>query len=101
MEVMVVEQEIIAGKIDVNFEMNEVESSNIARIGYNAERQILAIDFKNNTSYQYMRVPPELNKELMESPSKGTFLQSFIKGKFDCMKYDKNSSLIVENKSCK
>ena len=97
------EENFIAGnvqKIEIIFDMVQVESSNIYRIGYNTEHRRLAINFKNNTTYHYQDVPPELHKEFMESPSKGVFLQSFIKNKFECWKFDENNALSVENKSC-
>lgn len=63
-------------------EMREVESSNIAKVGYDATRQVLAVQFKSaGKVYHYENVPPELHDKLMASPSKGTFLRQNVIGR--------------------
>jgi hypothetical protein len=48
-----------------------VESSFITAIGYNAETQVLEVEFKAGRIYQYLDVPPETYAELMASESIG------------------------------
>lgn len=56
-----------------------VASSNIASIGYDPESTTLEIEFTNGSIYQYFNVPTGLNDELMASPSKGQFLNTYIR----------------------
>ncbi len=58
------------------------ESSNIGRIGYDGESQILAVEFKNGTTYNYYGVPENVFEMLKASSSKGQFLAQSIKGAY-------------------
>ena len=56
-----------------------VKSSMIASLGYDPATQTLEVEFtKNHAVYQYSDVTPELFKEFMDSPSKGSFLRQRI-----------------------
>jgi hypothetical protein len=60
----------------------EVESSNIASIGYDPASMILEIEFKGkfrNTVYQYPGVPESLHQALMAAESKGQYFGQNIK----------------------
>ena len=59
-----------------------VASSNIASIGYDAESATLEIEFTNGSIYQYFNVPTGLNDELMAYPSKGQFLNTYIRNSY-------------------
>lgn len=63
-----------------------VRSSNLASIGYDAEKQILAVTFKSGDLWHYAGVPLALAIELGGAPSKGTFYSTHIKGKFSAEK---------------
>jgi hypothetical protein len=54
-----------------------VISSNIESVGY--ENGILEIRFHNGAIYQYIDVPEHLYHGLMNAPSKGTYLDQYIK----------------------
>lgn len=56
----------------------QVESSNIASIGHDAETNVLEIEFKNGAVYQYPDVPRWRYNEMMSADSKGQFLHSDI-----------------------
>ena len=58
------------------------ESSNIGRIGYDGESQILAVEFENGTTYNYYGVPENVFEMLKASSSKGQFLAQSIKGAY-------------------
>jgi hypothetical protein len=61
-------------------EMHWVESSNIEKIGYEAETQDLYVGFKSGPPiYIYEGVPQSTYDELMSSPSKGSYLSREIK----------------------
>ncbi len=57
-----------------------VESSNIAAVGW--EQNVLRVQFKNGGIYDYDGVDQGTFQQLLDAPSKGTFLSKEIKGKF-------------------
>ena len=56
-----------------------VTSSNVASVGYDPVEQTLEVEFKAGAVYQYAVVSPEKYADFMASPSKGKFLNTFIK----------------------
>lgn len=54
-------------------EMNPVDSSNIAAIGYDNEIGTLTIQFNNGRTYEYYSVPDYEFDNLMSAGSKGTY----------------------------
>jgi len=62
-------------------ELLEVVSSNINKIGY--ENNCLFVEYKSGVRYKYKDVPEELFTKLREAESKGRFMNSEIKGKFE------------------
>lgn len=75
-----------------------VESSNIASIGYDVAKQILAIHFKNGAVFNYAPFTQDQMLAFYTSESKGRYFAQHIKGKIpgtkctgDCPKCgDKN-----------
>lgn len=63
-------------------ERNPVSSSNIHSIGYDPHSETLEVAFINGTVYQYFNVPQQLFDTLMREPSKGRFLNSYIKNAY-------------------
>jgi hypothetical protein len=63
-----------------------VHSSNMASVGYDAEKQILEIEFHDGTTYQYFDVPKEIYEGLMSAGSIGSYFMHNIKNEF---KYQK------------
>jgi hypothetical protein len=59
-----------------------VASSNIASVGYDAAAETLEIEFTNGSIYQYFNVPSGLNEQLMAAPSKGQFLNTYIRNSY-------------------
>lgn len=67
-----------------NFNTNKmnrqsVESSNLASIGYDAENEILEIEFNHGGVYQYFDVPENVYEELMNADSHGQYFDRNIK----------------------
>lgn len=60
--------------------MIKVNSSNIESIGY--EGNDLIVQFKTGNIYKYFNVEKTLYESLLNSDSKGQFLNSFIKGNY-------------------
>jgi hypothetical protein len=56
-----------------------VSSSSVVSIGYDAEIQVLEIEFQGSGTYQYQGVPQEVFDQLMSAPSKGVFVNKQIK----------------------
>ena len=56
-----------------------VHSTNLASVGYDSQSCTLEVRFRNGSTYQYADVPESVYHGLMSSPSKGTFLHSFVK----------------------
>lgn len=67
-------------------EWESVESSNLAYIGYDEERQDLQIQFRSGAWYAYSNVPDEIYEGLMNADSKGQYFNENIKGKFEYQK---------------
>lgn len=71
---------------DTDFNMQDVDSSNIDAIGWSPEpgkdTGRLRVKFKNNTTYEYASVPGVLWEAFRAHESKGSFLANNIKGKF-------------------
>ena len=56
-----------------------VSSSNISSIGYDSQSATLEVEFTSTEIYQYFNVPEHLYQGLMAAPSKGQFLNDYIK----------------------
>jgi hypothetical protein len=61
------------------FEYTEVESSNIAQIGYMAEDELLEIMFHSNEKYWYVGVPSDVVDNLLTAESVGKYFNAHIK----------------------
>lgn len=59
-----------------------VPSSNLASVGYDDATQTLEIEFVNGTVYQYYNVAAPLFEQLMQAPSKGQFLNAYIRNAY-------------------
>jgi len=66
--------------------LTEVVSSNINKIGY--ENNNLLVEYKSGVKYQYKEVPQELYEKLISAESKGRFMNSEIKGKFEYIRIE-------------
>ena len=56
-----------------------VTSSNINSIGYDAQSDILEVEFVSGDIYHYFNVPEHLYQSLMNAASKGQFLNENIR----------------------
>lgn len=59
-----------------------VQSSNIRSIGYKTDRKVLEIEFKSGSIYQYSGVPEYEYEGLLNSSSKGRYLNTHIKDRY-------------------
>jgi len=59
-----------------------VESSTLATIAYDSTRELLQLEFNSHALYQYFDVPATVHEGLMYAPSKGSYFNQNIRGKF-------------------
>ena len=67
-------------------EMIYVDSSNVEAIGYDDDTQQLHVQFLSGGYYTYQDVPREIFDDLMNAPSKGSFLNREVKGVYQFTK---------------
>lgn len=63
-----------------------VESSNLASVGYDAENEILEVEFKHGGVYQYFDVPQNVYEELMNASSHGVYFSANIRNDYEFRK---------------
>lgn len=60
--------------------MVPVESSHVDSVGYDPDRKLLRIFYRDGASYDHEDITPEFHAALMAAPSKGGFLTRHLKG---------------------
>ncbi|MBL1418057.1 MAG: KTSC domain-containing protein [Moritella sp.] len=63
-------------------DMINVDSSNVAAVGYDEDSYTLQVEFNNGGTYQYFDVPEHLFEGLRDAGSVGGFLAENIKGHY-------------------
>jgi hypothetical protein len=66
--------------------LRPVQSSNISKIGYDPETQLMEVHFKNGTRYRYAKVPPEDHEKFVGADSIGTHFHQHIRSRFEGVK---------------
>ncbi len=59
-----------------------VDSSSVARVGYDPATFELEVEFRNGRSYRYQQVPVAAYRLLLQAPSIGEFVNKQIKPRF-------------------
>lgn len=59
-----------------------VASSNVASVGYDEPSETLEVEFHSGSIYQYYNVNPDTYRQFMEAPSKGQFLNTYLKNAY-------------------
>lgn len=67
-------------------ERQQITSTNISSIGYDATNETLEVEFHNGGIYQYFQVPEAVYLELMSASSKGSYLHHQIKSRYQYKK---------------
>lgn len=60
-------------------EMHPVSSSNVAAVGYDADSQMVYVQFLNGSTYAYKGVPEHEFENLRTAPSVGSYLNRYYK----------------------
>jgi hypothetical protein len=66
--------------------MHPVESSCIAKIGYDREAEEVYVEFHDSGVYAYRGVPLGVYEEFQRAESKGTFVNEVIKPRYSFRK---------------
>ena len=59
-----------------------VESTTLAAVGYDEARELLRLEFRSQAIYQYQGVPATVYHALLHAPSKGSYFNQAIRGRF-------------------
>lgn len=68
----------------MTLDMTPVASSNVAEVGYDTGAQALHVRYQSNRTYVYSDVPEAVFQELLNAPSKGSFLNRVVKDSYPC-----------------
>lgn len=59
-----------------------VESTTLAAVAYDDAQQLLRLEFRSRAVYQYYGVPAAVHEALLRAPSKGSYFNQVIRGRF-------------------
>ena len=60
-----------------------IDSSAIASVGYDRDREELEVEFRSGNVYRYASVPEKVYEELLQASSKGRYFGEHIRGQYD------------------
>ena len=58
---------------------NRVNSSSLSSIGYDRRSRVLEVEYGSGSVYRYRQVPASTYEQLMQAPSKGRFVNQFVR----------------------
>lgn len=67
---------------ETDMERQAVGSSNITSIGYDEATETLEVEFLSGAVYQYYNVGSDLYQSMLTAPSKGSFLNTYIRNAY-------------------
>jgi hypothetical protein len=70
----------------------QVESSCLTWVGYDAGTRVLDLTFRHGGVYRYFEVPPTLHESLLKAPSKGRFFAAELRDHFTCQRLSSSDS---------
>ena len=69
-----------------------VESTTLATVAYDDDAEMLRLEFRSRAVYQYSGVPAAVHEALLRAPSKGSYFNRAIRGRFPyCLVSDLNA----------
>ena len=63
-------------------DVENVQSSVLASVGYDADRKILEVRFRSGRIYQYFDVPPAIYKKLLSASSVGSYFNKVVRARY-------------------
>lgn len=76
-----------------------VESTTISTVTYDGDLEILEVEFRDRSVYQYFGVPAEAHGAFMTAASKGSYFNRNIRGRFAWVRLSKSSGLMSKTPS--
>ena len=64
----------------------DFESTTLARAAYSDQLALLRLQFRSGAYYVYSAVPPQVFQDLLDSPSKGTYFNRYIRNLYAFVK---------------
>ena len=64
----------------------EFDSTTLARAAYHDQPALLRLQFRSGAYYVYSAVPPQVFQDLLDSPSKGTYFNRYIRNLYAFVK---------------
>ena len=71
-----------AAAADEKIRLRPVESSSIAKVGYNATYRHLVVEFRSGATYRYAEVPRARARAFLKAESKGQYFVRNIRSKY-------------------
>jgi hypothetical protein len=59
-----------------------VESTTLATVAYDTDRELLQLGFRDQAVYHYFDVPADVHEDLLRASSKGSYFNRAIRGRF-------------------
>ena len=59
-----------------------VESTTLATVAYDKAHELLQLEFRSGAIYQYFGVAAAVHEALLGAPSKGSYFNRFIRGRY-------------------
>lgn len=60
-----------------------VASTNVASVGYSRRLRALEIEFTRGAIYRFLKVQPDVYRDMMAAPSKGHFIAERLRGIYE------------------
>jgi lysyl-tRNA synthetase class 2 len=73
-----------------------VQSSTLASIAYDSTRELLQLEFNSRAVYQYWGVPVSVHEALLRAPSKGSYFNQTIRGRFPYSRISHAAQTVAE-----
>ena len=65
---------------------SSLDSSILSEARYDPFMEVMTIQFKNDSVYEYIEVPKETYEELVSAPSAGKYFHLNVRGKFEFLR---------------
>lgn len=66
-----------------------IDSTSLKSVGYEPSSHTLEVEFQGGRVYRYFGVPPRRYRALLEADSAGRFLNTEIKGVYQCAQVER------------
>ena len=60
-----------------------IESRALRSLAYDAENQVLLVEWQNGRAYRYLRVPPSVFDWIRRVPNKGSVFNRMVRDRYD------------------